>query len=225
MNEAEHFVQKIYKNVILFPVEEKVNERNPQNIKNDGKIQCFRFFDKNTKNEESQNYSNWICFGKRMSLSEVKRKYENNFDLENLVHKLEQKSCKFVCYTQTGDFLPLQDGDMTYEEYLEQLNIKRPKQEQNIWAEFINEECINDWLKLIRLVNSNYLKSIIDISISIMKDLNNNVNFEEVDKIYISDKNISAMQLIIILNIVFYFSTKGEEYKNYINGKQPMKRK
>lgn len=129
--QIKHYVQKVYIRIVVnVSVEEEITERNPKLVKNDGEIQCFRFFDKDI-NGEKQNYSNWVYFGKRLSLKEVKEKY-SKYDYGYLIWSMEQKKYEFACRTQTGKLFPLNDTDIIYDEYFSN------KDNQ------ISNECIGD---------------------------------------------------------------------------------
>ncbi|NMA50438.1 MAG: hypothetical protein GX951_01120 [Mollicutes bacterium] len=101
------YVEKIYWGIIVSePVIEEVVERDPTKIDNDGKMQGFRFFDREevidgekTYYGERTNVSNWIFFGERLSLDQVKVKYGDNSDYRTLINNMEINSIKYVCHT------------------------------------------------------------------------------------------------------------------------------
>lgn len=120
------YVEKIYRGLLFSESSIKeVTERNPMQIENDGKMQGFRFYDKEyvvdgekTYDGEKSNYSRWIYFGKRYSLDEIKAKYGNNPDYRILISNMECNGYNYVCHTQAGSFLPMEEGDMTFAEYI-----------------------------------------------------------------------------------------------------------
>ena len=120
------YVEKIYWGIIVSePVIEEVVERDPTKIDNDGKMQGFRFFDREevidgekTYYGERTNVSKWIFFGERLSLDQVKEKYGDNSDYRTLINNMEINSIKHVCHTQAGSFLRMEEGDMTFNEYV-----------------------------------------------------------------------------------------------------------
>ena len=119
------YVEKIYRGLLFSESSIKeVAERNPMQVENDGKMQGFRFYDKEyvvdgekTYDGEKSNYSKWIYFGKRYSLDEIKAKYGNNPDYRILISNMEGNGYNYVCHTQAGSFLPMEEGDMTFAEY------------------------------------------------------------------------------------------------------------
>lgn len=131
----KHYVEKIYKGIFFNEVSiKKVKDRDPLKIENDGKMQGFRFYDKeycirNGKSYagKSSNYSNWVLFGERLSLKDVKERFN---DKTTLIHNMVDNNYKYVCYTQVGAFLPMDDGDITYDELVnekEKVLIKKKK--------------------------------------------------------------------------------------------------
>lgn len=123
---TKSYIQKIYRGLLFSESSTKeVAERNPMKVENDGKMQGFRFYDQEfvidgekSYDGEIFNYSNWIYFGKRLSLDEVKSQYGNEEILEILINNMEINGFQYVCYTQTGSFLPMEEGDMTLDEYI-----------------------------------------------------------------------------------------------------------
>ena len=120
------YVEKIYRDLLSSrSLIEEVAERNPMQIKRDGKTQGFRFFDREYivnggigYDGETSNYSNWIYFGKRFSLDEIIAKYGNNRNYRTLISDMKYNGYNYVCYTQAKDFLPMEEGDMTFAEYI-----------------------------------------------------------------------------------------------------------
>lgn len=125
---TKSYVEKIYRGILFSePSVEEVTERDPMQIKNDGQMQGFRFYDKEyvvdgkkSYDGETSNYSNWIYFGKRLSLDEIKSKYGNNPDYRILISNMEGNGYQYVCHTQAGSFLPMEEGDMTFDELVAQ---------------------------------------------------------------------------------------------------------
>lgn len=125
---TKSYVEKIYRGLLFSePSTEEVTERDPMKVKNDGSMQGFRFYDKEfvvdgekSYDGETSNYSNWIYFGKRLSLDEIKVQYGNNPDYRILISNMENNDYQYVCHTQAGSFLPMKEGDMTFDELVVQ---------------------------------------------------------------------------------------------------------
>ena len=125
---TKSYVEKIYRGVFFSePSVAEVTERDPMQIKNDGQMQGFRFYDKEyvvdgekRYDGETKNYSNWIYFGKRLSLNEIKAQYGNNPNYRILISNMEGNGYQYVCHTQAGSFLPMEQGDMTFDELVAQ---------------------------------------------------------------------------------------------------------
>lgn len=120
------YVEKIYRGILFSESSiQEVTERDPMKIENDGKMQGFRFYDveyvvdgDKTYEGETVNYSGWIFFGKRYSLDEIKTKYGNKPDYRILISNMECNGHNYVCHTQAGSFLPMEEGDITFIEYI-----------------------------------------------------------------------------------------------------------
>ncbi len=121
---TKSYVEKIYRSLLFSESSvAEVTERDPMQVKNDGQMQGFRFYDKEfvvdgekSYDGEASNYSNWIYFGKRLSLDEIKAQYGNNPDYRILISNMEVTGYQYVCHTQAGSFLPMEQGDMTFDE-------------------------------------------------------------------------------------------------------------
>lgn len=125
---TKSYVEKIYRGLLFSDSSvAEVTERDPMQVKNDGQMQGFRFYDKEfvvdgekSYDGETSNYSNWIYFGKRLSLDEIKAQYGNNPDYRILISNMEGNGYQYVCHTQAGSFLPMEQGDMTFDELVAQ---------------------------------------------------------------------------------------------------------
>ena len=121
---TKSYVEKIYRGILFSESSiSEVEERDPMQVANDGKMQGFRFYDKEyvvdgdkSYDGDKSNFSNWIYFGKRMSLEEVKAQYGNNSSYSILISNMENNNYQYVCHTQAGSFLPMEEGDMTFDE-------------------------------------------------------------------------------------------------------------
>lgn len=126
-----HYVIKKYLNGKV--VTSRIEERNPELILNDLGLEGFKFCDEVNTNESGTyitkkgNYSGIIYFGRRLSLNKIKEKYGKYSEFEPLIKGLIASSCKDVCITQNGTFIPLKDEDMTYEESLKEFKIDKEK--------------------------------------------------------------------------------------------------
>lgn len=153
---TKSYVEKIYRGLLFSnPSVEEVEERDPKKIKNDGSMQGFRFYDKEfivdgekTYDGETSNYSNWIYFGKRLSLDEIKTQYGNNPDYKILISNMENNNYQCVCHTQAGSFLPMKDGDKTYEELVSEKEEDKESKAKAMFEklkEHIGEEVSCTW--------------------------------------------------------------------------------
>ena len=119
---AKKYPGFIFANMKISPVK----ERNPMKVKNDGEMIGFYYYDKDTiidgnKRHYSNNYncSKWIIYGdERLNLEEVIKMDAGTGIYDTLIFNMENNNIKYVCKTQVGAFEALEDGDMTFNEYL-----------------------------------------------------------------------------------------------------------
>lgn len=122
-NNIKHYVEIIYDKIFLdTPKIEEVEKRDPTAISNNGFIHCIRFFDKEDNSDERKNYSVNIFFGERWTLEEIKLIYsENEHKFSNLINEMEKNNIESVCYTQTRVYVAMNDEDLTYDEYIAEI--------------------------------------------------------------------------------------------------------
>ena len=97
--------------------------KEPLLVENDGLMQAFRFSDidvLDAKDRNPDNTTSWIFFGERLSLKDVykKSKKKKSGVTGVLVDNMICLDCDYVCHTQTGAFVPMDEGDLTFDEYL-----------------------------------------------------------------------------------------------------------
>lgn len=124
---TKSYVEKSYRGLLFSePSIAEVDERDPMKVENDCTMQGFRFFDidyildeQKTYSSERSNFSGWIYFGKRYSFDDIKSIYgcDSNYDI--LINNMKWNHINYVCHTQAGSFLPMEEEDMTFEEYIE----------------------------------------------------------------------------------------------------------
>lgn len=120
------YVQKIYKNVIVDDIfVSEVEDRDPLEIKTNGSMIGFRFFDKEfikdgnkTYISEELNYSPWYFFGTRLSEADIKLVYGNTKGGKIILKRMKEDGYKYVCHTDLDTFLPMEQGDTTINEYI-----------------------------------------------------------------------------------------------------------
>lgn len=169
------YVEKLYRGFFVCDSAFiEISERDPMKVENDGIMEGFRFFDKkffiNGKNIGGLdlNYSNWIYFGKRMSLAQVKELYGSNPDYRVLINNMENNKDKYVCHTQNGSFLIMEKGDMTYDEIVIQKELEKEIKAKAMFdklREHIGEEVsYTAWLNGIKRKKTEKLIEVNDFS-------------------------------------------------------------
>ncbi len=125
-NIIKTYVVKIYSGSYNEIVREEVESRDPTQIKDDGLMLGFYFYDKmfvlNDKKiieQKEFNRSKFIYCGERLSLEDIKIRCINDSkygNLESLIRRMEHNGNEFACYTNGGCILVMHKGDMTYDE-------------------------------------------------------------------------------------------------------------
>lgn len=122
----KRYIEKFYPRILSTEVTvvAEVEDRSPMKVENDGKMHGFRFFDEyqvvdgdKVFNREKVNVSNWIFFGKRITLEELKLRCDNNPKYDIFIRNVEVNHYDSICLTQLGDYFIMSDGDVTWEEY------------------------------------------------------------------------------------------------------------
>ena len=202
------YVEKIYRGILFSESSiSEVEERDPMKVENDGSMQGFRFYDKEfvvdgekSYDGEKSNYSNWIYYGKRLSLDEVKTQYGNNPNYRILISNMEGNGYQYVCHTQAGSFLPMQEGDMTFDELVAQKEqqdraraearqksaIEAKKAKYTLMGEgltLVKPETVEEWLQFVD-DNSDDIYSlyVVKATISMMKKMKEGISFEEAEQ-------------------------------------------
>ena len=126
----KHYIEKCYygepNNEIVI---EEVEEKDPFKVKNDRSMLGFRFYDRECIIDhnkiyyaDKENYSNYIYFGERLSRDEFEEVYGLSGAYVDMIYDMKNNGIEDVCFTQDGSsFVPMQSGDMTYEEFLEKI--------------------------------------------------------------------------------------------------------
>lgn len=113
------YVEKVYydKSSSIY----ELSIRDPLQVKNDGKVVKFRFYDEeldygNMCYLNKVNVSSWYYLGKRLSLEEIKNLPRNLF-INTLIVDMENSNCKYACKTRVGAFVMMEEDAVTFEEY------------------------------------------------------------------------------------------------------------
>lgn len=130
--EIKSYVEKIYSGKFSNNcVTEEVEERDPMRIINDGKIKGFRFYDKEYIIDKDIcfygkkiNISGWIYFGKKISFDKIKRRYSGNKKYQDLINIMENNHYSYLCYTQSGSFIGMNEEDKLFEEVVNKDKVK-----------------------------------------------------------------------------------------------------
>lgn len=111
--------------------ESEVEERDPYKVELDSHLVGFRFFDVDfitdngkTFTSEPYNYSGWLYFGTRLSYEEIIDIYGDDKEYRILINNMRWNDLKYVCRTFEGRFVPINENDVTYEEFSKQKDKK-----------------------------------------------------------------------------------------------------
>lgn len=118
-----NYVEKLYHDKLLKSLTIcELSKRDPLQVKNDGKVVKFRFYDEvldcdNTCYPNKVNVSCWYYFGKRLSLEEIKS-LPRNLVIDALIANMEKSNCKYACKTHDGVYVLMEEDAVTFEEYV-----------------------------------------------------------------------------------------------------------
>ena len=118
-----YVTKRFYYNKDNHDYTEEVVDKNPMQVEPEGYLEGYRFSeakitkDKNgiEKTVSYYSYPNWIYIGERLTLHELKKRYnlKEYLDYKKMV---EANNCEYVCLSENGHVFPMKPGDMTYEE-------------------------------------------------------------------------------------------------------------
>jgi hypothetical protein len=122
------YIIKVYKNNSLCKSSiTEIKEKNLMQVEDDEKLLGFCFCDKEFFIDNGKEYegevidcSNWVYFGKKLSLDEIRVRYRNNPQsyYAFLMNYMERNNYQYVCLTKEGIKIPMDEGDMIFEEFL-----------------------------------------------------------------------------------------------------------
>ena len=164
------YVEKIYKGDILTQSSiEEIDDRNPMKVENDGKIQGFRFYDKEYILDGEKiykgiktNYSGFIYYGKRYSLDKFIEEYGDNPDYNFLIRKMKSNDYNYVCQTQNDAFIPMREVDITLDEYEEKLESTANKMFEKLKEHIGEDVTYTAWCYGRKIKATGELKKIIE---------------------------------------------------------------
>ncbi len=123
---TKKYVEYLYPGLIVSETSSKEVEHNdPMKVNIEGRAIGFRFYEKDFINASGEqfegkvkNRTNWFYIGKRLTFSEVQSRFGKMPKYETLISNMECNGISSVCMTEYGNFMPMEDGDMTLEEYI-----------------------------------------------------------------------------------------------------------
>lgn len=127
---TKKYVEYLYPGLIVSETSRKeIDHTDPAKVIVDENTIGFRFVeqefvidgDEEYKGKE-KNHTNWFYIGKRLTLAEVKRRFGNNTEYSILISNMENNNINSVCMTKFGNFMPMEDADITLDEYISKNN-------------------------------------------------------------------------------------------------------
>ena len=120
------YAEKICSRSLISDIKiEEVKSKEPELFLNDNIVQAIRFYDieyiidkDKTYSSEKENVTNWIYYGRRMSVAELKRIHGNDPKYSTVISTAEESGCEYVCITKRGVVLLVNDTGITFEEYI-----------------------------------------------------------------------------------------------------------
>lgn len=123
---TKKYVEYLYPGLIVSETSrEEVDHHDPTKVHERKNVIGFRFVEQEfiiSDGEEfigkEKNCTNWYYIGKRLTLDEVKERFKNDPKYSILISNMENNHIHSVCMTRFGNFMPMENGDVTLEEYI-----------------------------------------------------------------------------------------------------------
>lgn len=125
---TKKYVEYLYPGLIVSETScKEIGHNDPTRVNIEERSIGFRFFDKDFVIDGEEQYAgkvsnitNWFYIGKRLTFTEVQKRFGNNPKYRILIDNMRSNNISSVCMTQYGNFMPMEDGDLTLEEYIAQ---------------------------------------------------------------------------------------------------------
>lgn len=129
---TKKYVEYLYPGLIVSETSSKeIEHADPTKVEVPDYSVGFRFYEQEFVIDGSEqfvgkikNRSNWYFIGKKLTIDEVKKQFEGVSQYDILIRNLEINNVYSVCMTDYGNFMPMEEQDITLEEYISQNNKK-----------------------------------------------------------------------------------------------------
>lgn len=123
---TKKYVEYLYPGLIVSETSSmEIEHNNPMKVDVKECSIGFRFYEKEfvIDGEEqfegkTKNKTNWFYIGKRLTFDEVRRRFGNDPKYATLISNMRCNDISSVCMTEYGNFMPMEDSDITLEEYI-----------------------------------------------------------------------------------------------------------
>ncbi|MCI9233241.1 MAG: hypothetical protein HFH08_01435 [Bacilli bacterium] len=103
----------------------EIEHSDPMKVEVKEHVIGFRFYEKDFIYSDGQqfegqikNMTNWFYIGKRLTLAEVKSRFNGMPKYKTLIDNMECNEISSVCMTEYGNFMPMEKEDITLNEYV-----------------------------------------------------------------------------------------------------------
>lgn len=134
---TKKYVEYLYPGLLFSETSSmEIDHNDPMKVEEKERAIGFRFYEKEFVIDGKEqfegkrnNVSNWYYIGKRLTFDEVLRQFGNSRRHAILINNMKYNKIESVCMTEFGNFMPLEDGDMTLEEYKREHDQERKAKE------------------------------------------------------------------------------------------------
>lgn len=123
---TKKYVEYLYPGLLVAETSSvEIEHDDPMKVKVEKPVIGFRFYEKDFVNADGEqfegkikNRTNWFYIGERLTLKEVQRRFGRLAKYETLISNMECNQIASVCMTAYGNFMPMEEGDLTLAEYI-----------------------------------------------------------------------------------------------------------
>lgn len=127
---TKKYVEYLYPGLFMAETSSiEIGHSDPMKVELKKRAIGFRFYEKDfidTDGEQFEgkihNRTNWFYIGKRLTFEEVQSRFGNMSKYETLISNMECNQISSVCMTEYGNFMPMEEDDITLEEYVAEHN-------------------------------------------------------------------------------------------------------
>ena len=127
---TKKYVEYLYPGLLMTETSSvEIGHSDPMKVELKKRAIGFRFYEKDFIDIDGEqfegkihNRTNWFYIGKRLTIEEVQSRFGNMPKYEILISNMKCNQISSVCMTEYGNFMPMEEDDVTLEEYVAEHN-------------------------------------------------------------------------------------------------------